>query len=88
MTVEEPPKRRHLRAAGALRSGYNTLAQDSKEILNTAVHNFYALRRVRALADKWANALELGTGNPSVVARAFAAEILAALADPNPEEKP
>ena len=39
------------------------------------------LARVRALADKWDNAIEATTGNPSIVAKAFAAELYQALGD-------
>lgn len=35
--------------------------------------------RVRALAEKWETATELGTGSPSIVARAFAEELRKAL---------
>lgn len=38
-----------------------------------------ALDRVRALAEKWENVIELGTGNTSIVARAFAEELRKAL---------
>ena len=38
-----------------------------------------AVTDVRALADKWYNATEATTGNPSIVARAFADEIYRAL---------
>ncbi|WPH57841.1 hypothetical protein [Mycobacterium phage WXIN] len=38
-----------------------------------------ALANVRALADKWHNAIELGTGNPSIISRAFADELYRAL---------
>ena len=38
------------------------------------------LHRVGALAEKWENAKELGTGQPSIVARAFAAELRKAIA--------
>lgn len=37
------------------------------------------LERVRALAARWDSALEATTGNPSIVAKAFAAEVFAAL---------
>jgi hypothetical protein len=40
------------------------------------------LDRVEALAEKWENATELDTGNPSPITRAFAAELRAALKDP------
>lgn len=37
------------------------------------------LAAIDALAGKWETVVELGTGNPSIVARAFAAEIRAAM---------
>jgi hypothetical protein len=39
----------------------------------------HALDQVTALAEKWENATDLGSGNPSIVASAFAAEVRAAL---------
>jgi hypothetical protein len=43
-------------------------------------HTVTALGRVIALAAKWEKATEMTTGNPSIVARAFAAELRTALA--------
>jgi hypothetical protein len=38
-----------------------------------------AVQRVQALVEKWENATELSSGQPSIVARAFAAELREAL---------
>jgi len=40
-----------------------------------------ALDRVRDLAAQWENATDLGTGNPNIVARAFAHELRLALGE-------
>lgn len=41
----------------------------------------YELKRVTDLAEKWENATELSSGAPSIVARAFAAELRTVIGD-------
>lgn len=45
------------------------------------VENAKALYRVWALVEKWENSIELTTGKPSIVSRAFAAELREAIED-------
>lgn len=59
------------RIAVAMRNGLDNT--------DLAVERGAALERVRALVEKWENATELDTGRPSIVTRAFAAEVRKAL---------
>jgi hypothetical protein len=51
-------------------------------LMDWAARHTAALTRVTELANKWDNAIGLDTGRPSLVARAFAAELRAALDGP------